>query len=211
MKKIIYFFVIGLMSLITMSCEDHLIYDAENNFLPIMYDAKSPENMEDEVSSLLILGVEGLVFDQIEKSDWKIITKESSGFIGDKPLEIVGSPFILEEKGAELLEIRTNYESIPITFGNTTVTYEYMGKPVELMPSENLNVSVIIEELSRQESPFFAQYGNIVYKLRVGVVTVKIHKQRFLVCSDETAIDKLLASFYGDATDTGSTDSSETE
>jgi len=215
MKKIIYFFVIGLMSLITMSCEDHFSYDSGNNFMPITYEAKIPDEVGTVSSTLLILGVEGLVFDEIEKSDWKIITRETTLFRGEEPLVLSENRFALEYDGAELLKIPTNYEDIPVTFGNTTVTYEYMGKPVELVAGDGLNISIKIEEEKRVETPFFAQYGKIIYTLMVGYIPVKIHEQTLFVYSDDEIIEEwkkeLEESDYGNTGDTDTDSDTDTE
>lgn len=190
MKKIL-FFTIGLMSLIAVSsCEDHFAYDEEKKFLPLAYEAKEDEEAgADWVSSTLsVLGIEGLVFDEIEKSDWKIITKSSYVVDAKEGLVINGSVFDVENDGGYLLTIPTNHDDddgILVTLGNTRVTYTYMGKEMLLQPVDGLKLSVRMEETNRTEEPLFMQMGYIVFRLLVGYVPVKIHKIPFMVYDKE--------------------------
>ena len=195
MKKI-FCWVFGLIGLITMgSCEDSFTMDEEKSFTPVMYAAKEPEVLGEVATTLLIKGVGDLVFDEIEKTDWKIITRYHVKFRGEKPLELEddddrdGSVTYTVKEA--LSTIPTNYEDdILLTFDKTKVTYTYLGSEIELVPDGGLKLMVNIEEKNREEEPLFLQTGNIVFRLCVGYLPVKIHKLPFAVYSSDEKIDE---------------------
>ena len=187
MKKNLFIAVIGLMSLISMSsCEDYFTYDNEKSFSPIGYDAEIIKEDGDEVSkTLLIKGVQGLVFDKIEKDDWKIITQSEVMFNGNKPLEITRDMIEVNED-EPIIRLATNYDDIPITFGNTAVEYTYLGNKVELPPLEKLQFNVRMEDVKESDVGFYLQVGHLVFRLYVGYVPVQIHKVLFMVADTPT-------------------------
>ena len=189
MKRIL-FFAIGIMSLVVMSsCEDHFAYDEEKQFMPLAYEAKGDEdgNADWVATSLSVLGIKGLVFDEIDKTDWKIITQSSFIVGASEELAINGSIFPIENDAGDLLTIPTNYDGILVTLGNTKVTYTYMGKEITLQPVDGLKLSVRLEENYRAEDPLFVQTGYVVFRLLVGYVPVKIHRVPFMVYDSEKA------------------------
>lgn len=199
MKKIL-FLLLGLMSLVGLSsCEDEFTYDSEKNFLPIGYMPKSPTQQElegdeelKEVTTFQILGMRGLVFDEVEKSDWRIISPAEIDLDGTEPLKI-------EEKAIEiddfdtLLDIDTNYGGIPITFGNAKLTYQYMNQEMELIPLDDVWLTVNLIEKNCQKDPFFFQSGEIEFDLLIGYTLIKRHKINFFVADpsiDDANIEK---------------------
>lgn len=187
MKKI-YFAVMGLMSLLALSsCEDKFAYYEENEFSPIGYQMKIPEgddaDLWTESSTVQVMGIKGLIIDEFDKSDWKIIAQSDVLIKGDKPLEIEKS--IVIERIKDVIEVPTNYDPIPLAFTNTQVTYQYLGKEVVLPPVDEYKLFVRVEEDQRIEKDgFFFQAGNIVYSLMIGYVTVKNLKQPFIIAND---------------------------
>ena len=141
------FLVFGLMSLITMlSCDDKITFNDDPEFLPIGYVVKSPQDTEElasgELNTLQIMGIGGLVFDEIQKDDWKIITQSEIYFKGNTPLKFDND--VTEIKNLKgLIDLPTNYDDISVALGNTSVTYTYLGKPVELEPLEKVSLSRI--------------------------------------------------------------------
>lgn len=194
MKKI-FLLVLGLMSLVVLSsCEDSFSYYDENEFIPLAYTAKISATDDSDAlvtaDTLEILGVRGLVFDYIEKTDWKIITPSKAIFRGNKSLSIDESLTPINVK--RITEIKTNYdESIPITFGNTDVRYTYRGQLLELEPLDGFNLSVKIEVTHRSEEPFFVEYGNIVYILMADLIPVKVHRQEYFILDKDVQDDEL--------------------
>lgn len=189
MERKILFFVIGLMSLIATTSCDKITFNDDGEFMPVGYIVKSPDSEADissgVVSTLQIMGIRGLVFDEVEKSDWKIITQPEVAFKGETRLEFEENPIEIELKG--ITELLTNFdEDISIAFGNTTVFYTYMGNQVELEPIDKVYLSVKIDEKQLSQKPYFLQYGYIIYTLQIGYVPVKIHKQPFMVTSQNS-------------------------
>ena len=189
MKKDVFFIsLIGLMSALS-SCDDHFTMDEEKSFTPVMYAAKTPEVLGQESTTLLIKGIEDLVFDEIEKDDWKIITQYRIGIRGNQSLQIGEDlQYKIEDDG--FISIPTNYDDILVTFDKLKVTYFYLGKETELMPEGGLNLMVDIEETQKEDDPIFFQTGYIVFRLCVGSFPVKIHKLPFAVYATDEEIDK---------------------
>lgn len=189
MKKIM--FLIGLIGLILVvtSCDDKFTIDEEKSFTPIMYAAKAPDVLGEEATTLLIKGIEGLVFDEVEKTDWKIITRYHIGIRGNQPLQIKEG-ISYDVDGYGLMEISSNYDDILVTFDKIKVTYDYLGKETELKPEGGLRLLVDLEELQREDEPIFLQTGNIVFRLCVGSYPVKIHKLPFAVYATDEEIEK---------------------
>lgn len=194
MKKIALFIsLIGLV-LSFSSCEDSFSMDEEKSFMPIMYEAKTPEVLGTEATTLLIKGIGDLVFDEIEKTDWKIITKYHVEFRGSRPLELVDDEdhdgdVTYTVKDA-LSSIPTNYEELLLTYDKLKVTYNYLGSETVLQPDGGLKLVVSIEELKKEDEPLFMQSGNIVFRLCVGALPVKIHKLPFGIFATDEEIDK---------------------
>jgi len=184
MKKIFALLVFGLMSLLTFtSCEDYFTYDDDKAFLPCAYEAKSSSD-ETEAKTLLILGINGLVFDEIEKSDWKIMTNTSYLFRGKQPLTLMENNIITVENKNRMLNIDTNYGNLPIAFGNMNVYYQYMGQQVDLDPVEGFHLLVKVKAEKEIKDPFYAQSGKLTFTLMAGYCPVKIHEVEFLVLED---------------------------
>lgn len=181
------FLVFGLMSLITMSsCDDKITFNDDPEFLPVGYVVKSPQDTEElasgELNTLQIMGIGGLVFDEIQKDDWKIITQNQIYFKGNTPLEFDNN--VTEIKNLKgLIDLPTNYDDISVAFGNTSVTYTYLGNQVELEPLEKVSLSISIQEEGTSAEPYFSQYGYIIYTLDIGYLPVKVHKQPFIILS----------------------------
>lgn len=187
MKKIFAILVFGLMSLMTLtSCEDKFIYDDDKSFLPIGYNAKSPEDDDEEhiSSTLLILGIHGLVFDEIEKSDWRIVTQSMYAFRGNQPLTLEETMIDITDTWSKITNIHTNYGDIPVTFGNMNVNYQYMGENIELEPIDGLSLHVRIEQTGLATDPLFMQHGKVVFHLLVGLCPVAVHEVNFLVLGE---------------------------
>lgn len=189
MEKKIFFWVCGLMSLLTLSsCEDKITFNEGGEFLPIGYTIKTPENLDEfkEMTTLQIMGIKGLIFDTVEKSDWKIITWDQAVFNGSEPLEFYSNNIEIENlKG--FVNVPTNYGDIPVAFGNTDVEYTYLGEQVKLQPLETFRLFVKVElegessdESKSKDGPFI-QYGHIVYTLSLGNVPIKTHKHQLLI------------------------------
>jgi hypothetical protein len=178
---------LGLMSLLALSsCEDKFSYIGENQFLPIGYQMKSPEKYDEESSTVQVMGIKKLIFDEFEKSDWKIVTQPNVIIRGDHPLEFSKKIYKIEDIN-DILDLDTNFEEkIPLAFTNTLVTYQYLGEETILEPldEEGFLLQVSVEEEKRvDDGQIFTQVGYIVYRLMVGYVPVKIHKQPFVVAS----------------------------
>lgn len=191
-KKIL---LLGLISLVGLSsCEDKFTYDKEKEFIPVGYSPKVPkisgtEDVLSEVTTLQVLGLKGLVFDEIEKADWKIITPSEFSVKGKEPLSIGDNVF---EFGMEipnsLFEIETNYGALPVALGNTTVSYQYAGQDIELDPLGEVRLTVIIKENERKETPYFFQYGELEFVLSIDYMPIKRHSINFFVM-DQSIID----------------------
>ncbi len=194
MKKMV--FIISLIGLVLLpiSCEDSFTMDEEKNFMPIMYEAKTPEVLGEEAKILLIKGIGDLVFDEIEKTDWKIITRYHVEFRGSRPLQLLDDDdndgYVTYMVKDALSSIPTNYEELLLTYDKLKVTYNYLGIEAELRPDGGLKLVVDIEELKREEEPLFMQSGNIVFRLCVGSLPVKIHKLPFGVFATDEEVDK---------------------
>ena len=156
MKKIFAFLVCGLMSLLTLtSCDDRFTYDADKVFMPCAYEVKGPSSGEEVSSTLLILGVNGLVFDEVEKSDWKIMTNSNYMFEGNQPFTLLSDKIMTIENKNQMMNIPTNYGNLSIAFGNMNVSYQYMGQDVDLDPLEGFQLKVTIEVKGEMKEPFF--------------------------------------------------------
>lgn len=196
MKKSLFFFsLMGLMLLLS-GCDDSFMMDDNKNFTPIMYEAKKPEILGGEATTLLIKGIEDLVFAEIEKTDWKVITRYNLEHRGERPLELIdddgdGSLCYMVNADA-LYSIPTNYGDILVTFDNIKVTYSYLGNEIELIPDGGLKLYVDYEEINREVEPLFLQSGNIVFRLCIGSFPVKIHKLPFCIYSSDEAVEKWL-------------------
>ena len=184
-KKIL---LLGLISLVGLSsCEDKFTYDKEKSFVPIGYSPKVPkisgtEDVLSEVTTLQVLGLEGLVFDEIEKTDWKIITPSEFSVKGKEPLSIGNNVLEFGMKiPNSLLEIGTNYGALPVVFGNTTVSYQYAKQDIELDPLDEVRLLINIKESERQETPTFFQYGELEFVLTIGDLPIKRHSINFFV------------------------------
>ena len=191
MKRIL-FLLLGLMSLVGLSsCEDKFVYDEEKEFIPLGYlpkrpplDDEDPESITREVTTLQILGPKGLVVDQIEKDDWKIITPASLSFRGTEPLQLEKRVFEFEEDiPRAIMDVNTNYagETIPIAFGNTKVMYQYMGQDVELIPLGDVRLIFNVVEKDRRQGEYFTQFGDIEISLMIDYLVVKKHTISFVV------------------------------
>ena len=189
MKKNV--FIIGFFGLISVlsSCDDHFTMDEEKSFTPIKYAAKAPETLGEEATTLLIKGIGDLVFDEVEKTDWKIITRYHIAIRGNQPLQIE-EDLSYNIDGDVLMTIPSNYEDILVTFDKLKVTYTYLGKETELMPEDGLRLRIDLEELRREDGPIFLQTGNIVFRLCVRSIPVKIHKLPFAVFATDEEIEK---------------------
>lgn len=193
-KNLLFISLIGLMLSLS-GCDDKFMMEDDKNFTPIMYEAKRPETLGEESTTLMIKGVEDLVFDEIEKTDWKIITKYHVEFRGDQPLKFEddddGDGFVDYNVVSDALStIPTNYGDIVLTFDKLKVTYNYLGNETELQPDGGLKLVVDIEELQRSDEPLFMQSGNVVFRLCVGAFPVKIHKLPFFVYANDEDVEK---------------------
>ena len=155
--------------------------------MPIGYSPKVPkisgtEDVLSEVTTLQVLGLEGLVFDEIEKTDWKIITPSEFSVKGKEPLSIGNNVLEFGMKiPNSLLEIGTNYGALPVVFGNTTVSYQYAKQDIELDPLDEVRLLINIKESERQETPTFFQYGELEFVLTIGDLPIKRHSINFFV------------------------------
>ena len=187
MKKFSYFLLFGLMSLISLtSCEDKIITQEEPEFMPYGYQPKIPETQEFDdlpiVTSFQILGYKNLEF---EKDDWKIIVPDQFLCRGDQPLKVTNPVEVTNFR--KVLDIPTNYEELPVAFGNTAVLYEYMGQTTMLEPIGGVMITLSIEEEFRREHPIFLQYGYIKVRLNMAFVPIAETKIPFMVLDDTSA------------------------
>jgi len=191
-KKIL---LLGLISLVGLSsCEDKFIYDKEKEFVPIGYLPKEPKvtDIKDdlgEISTFQIMGLRGLVFDEVKKDDWKVITQSDLNLSGTEPLKLEQNIFELGMKfpTSSALEIATNYGEIPVAFANTTLIYQYMGHDIELPPLNEVRLTVIIKENERKETPYFFQYGELEFVLTIGYLPIKRHSINFFITDPSIA------------------------
>ena len=189
MKKKKFLFIIGLMSLMMVSCEDSYELAEEAGFMPRWF-------MADEMNegSLQIIGPEWLAFDQTSKDDWLLAVQPRTVLQGGSPLEILETPYPVTEEG--ILHIKTNHGEIPVGVGNLTVSYTYMGKELELQSWRGLflNIEVIPDEDQTPEeysegltedvtgiSYNFYQRGMIKYTLCDGTIPLKSVERPFRV------------------------------
>ena len=187
MKKFSYFLLFGLMSLISLtSCEDKIITQEEPEFMPYGYQPKIPETHEfgelPIVTSFQILGYKNLVISEFEKDDWKIIVPDQFLCRGDQPLKVTNPVEVTNFR--KVLDIPTNYEELPVAFGNTAVLYEYMGQTTMLEPIGGVMLTLTIEEEFIREHPIFLQYGYIKVRLNMAFVPIAETKIPFMVLGD---------------------------
>ena len=190
MKKFSYFLLFGLMSLISLtSCEDKIITQEEPEFMPYGYQPKIPETQEfgelPIVTSFQILGYKNLVISEFEKDDWKIIVPDQFLCRGDQPLKVTNHVEVTNFR--KVLDIPTNYEELPVAFGNTAVLYEYMGQTTMLEPIGGVMLTLSIEEEFRREQPIFLQYGYIKVRLNMAFVPIAETKIPFMVLDNTSA------------------------
>lgn len=190
MKKFSYFLLFGLMSLISLtSCEDKIITQEEPEFMPYGYQPKIPETQEFDdlpiVTSFQILGYKNLVISEFEKDDWKIIVPDHFLCRGDQPLKVTNPVEVTNFR--KVLDIPTNYEELPVAFGNTAVPYEYMGQTTMLEPIGGVMLTLTIKERFRREQPMFLQYGYIKVRLNIAFVPIAETKIPFMVLDDTSA------------------------
>lgn len=190
MKKFSYFLLFGLMSLISLtSCEDKIITQEEPEFMPYGYQPKIPETQEFDdlpiVTSFQILGYKNLVISEFEKDDWKIIVPDQFLCRGDQPLKVTNPVEVTNFR--KVLDIPTNYEELPVAFGNTAVLYEYMGQTTMLEPIGGVMLTLTIEEEFIREHPIFLQYGYIKVRLNMAFVPIAETKIPFMVLDDTSA------------------------
>lgn len=189
------FWLVGLMSLLSMSsCDDKILYDGEANFLPEEYSAKYDAETDTDTdvdwvsTTLLIYGPKELVFSEVEKSDWRIITKERLALSGKAPLELYqNDPILLRNYNSELLHVASSYGDIDCVLANYVVTYNYLGQDVILFPKGGMRLSVRIDETAKYEEPYFFQSGHVVFMLSINFIPVKIHKIPFYVIEEDGA------------------------
>lgn len=187
------FWLVGLMSLLSLSsCDDKILYDGEANFRPEQYSAKMIVSEDETVdkdwvaTTLLIYGQRDLVFAEMEKSDWRIITKDRLSLNGKTPLELyLDEPILIKNYSSEILQIESNYGCIDCVLDNYMVTYNYLGQDVLLQPKDGLRLTVRVEELNRYNEQYFFQSGYIVFMLSVAYVPVKIHKIPFIIIDED--------------------------
>lgn len=187
MKKFSYFLLFGLMSLISLSsCEDKIVTQTEPEFMPYGYQPKTPETEEfgelPIVNEFQILGYKNLVISEFTKDDWKIIVPDQFLCRGDQPLKVTNPVDVTNFR--KVLDIPTNYEGLPVAFGNTTVPYEYMGQTTMLEPIGEVMLTLTIDEEFRQEHPMFLQYGYIKVRLNMVFVPIAETKIPFMVLGD---------------------------
>lgn len=193
MKKNLVFLLFGLMSLIGISsCEDKIITQDENEFAPLGYQAKTI-NLEDIdednpnflVTTFQVKGVKDLVISEFEKDDWKILTTDQKVYTGSEPMKL-GQNRIVINNFNKVIDVPSNYGDIPIAFLNTVVSYDYMGQTVILKPLEEVDITIVVEEISKEISPIFVQLGYIHITLHMGYVPIATTKVQFIIMEDIT-------------------------
>ena len=193
MKQIFFFLLFGLMSLISLSsCEDKIITQDENEFTPLGYQAKAI-NLEDIdednpkfiVTTFQVKGVKDLVISEFEKDDWKILTTDQKVYTGSEPMKL-GQNRVVINNFNKVIDVPSNYGDIPIAFMNTVVSYDYMGQTVILKPLEEMDVTIVVEEISKEISPIFVQLGYIHITLHIGCVPIATTKVQFIIMEDVT-------------------------
>lgn len=193
MKKFSYFLLFGLMSLISLSsCEDKIITQDENEFAPLGYQPKTI-NLEDIdednpkflTTTFQVKGVKDLVISEFEKDDWKILTTDQKVYTGNEPMKL-GQNRVVINNFNKVIDVPSNYGDIPIAFLNTVVSYDYMGQTVILKPLEEVDVTIVVEEISKEISPIFVQLGYIHITLHMGYVPIATTKVQFIIMEDVT-------------------------
>ena len=192
MKKFSYFLLFGLMSLISLSsCDDKIITQDENEFAPLGYQAKSvnlediDENTPELITTFQVKGVKDLVISEFEKDDWRILTTDQKVYTGNEPLKL-GQNRVVINNFNKVIDVPSNYGDIPIAFMNTVVSYDYMGQTVILKPLEEVDVTIVVEEISKEISPIFVQYGYIHITLHMGYMPIATTKVQFIIMEDVT-------------------------
>ncbi|MBQ9034589.1 MAG: hypothetical protein IJ099_01335 [Alphaproteobacteria bacterium] len=202
MKKILLSLL--LMSLVGMSSCDKLSFDPNPKFIPYgweaVYSDDEPLSADAEASKILIKGMRNIVFDEIEKTDWKIYLPSKVNYEGRQSLQLIGgitdSTTVVDAIENTLIEIPTNYESIPVNLSNLTVAYDYMGESLKLpLIDDNGNkvtmkLSVAIKpEFSKNKNGVFMEYGYIVFRLIANYIIVKTKKLQYVILYSETTSD----------------------
>ena len=179
------------MSLVGLSsCEDSFTYNGENEFVPLGYQPKienldevGADDSKDVVTTFQVKGVKDLVISEFEKDDWKILTTDQKLFTGTEPIKVDQTMVVIDSFN-KVFDIPSNYGDIPIAFMNTVVTYDYMGKTMELQPLDEVYVTIVVEEVSKNESPIFTQYGYIHITLHLGYIPIARQKVQFIIIED---------------------------
>jgi hypothetical protein len=184
MKKKRNLFIIGLMSLVMMSCEDSYDLAEEPGFKPNWFMA---DEMQEGV--LQVIGPEWLAFAEVTKDDWLIAVQPRTVFAGKDSLRIMGEKFPVTEAG--IIHVPTNTgEVIPVGFDNLTVTYTYAEQEIELHSWRGLflRIEIIPDEdqtpppaEGRQEDFLFYEKGLIRYILCDGTIPLKSVERPFRV------------------------------
>ena len=192
MKKILFLFL-GLISLVGLcSCEDKFTYISENEFIPLGYQPKVEnldeiDNTKDVITTFQIKGVKDLVIEEFEKDDWKILTTDQRLLVGNEPMKVYDR-IVEVDNFNNVIDVPTNYGTIPIAFMNTVVSHDYMGKTMILQPLGKVNITITVEEVNKQTSPIFMQYGYIHIVLHIGYVPIARQKVQFIILEDTTQI-----------------------
>ena len=193
MKRNLVFLLFGLMSLISLSsCVDKIITPDSNEFAPLGYQAKAV-NLEDIdednpkflTTTFQVKGVKDLVISEFEKDDWKILSTDQKVYTGNEPLKL-GQNRVVINNFNKVIDVPSNYGDIPIAFMNTVVSYDYMGQTVILKPLEEMDVTIVVEEISKEISPIFVQLGYIHITLHIGCVPIATTKVQFIIMEDVT-------------------------
>lgn len=167
MKKILFFAVVGLMSLLGIgmlsSCDDKSTFVETDEFAPEYYVIKDSTHI-----SVISSGTSGLVIEEAEKTDWDIYVPFKGEFCLNKPLELAESDSLvfIYSKTTKEIEISTNGGQFSVAVGGLTYGYTYMGEQLRLFCASALAIRVEIQEdvSKREENPFHEE-GKIVLTL----------------------------------------------
>ena len=175
MKKLVFYLVCGLMSLVGLcACEDNFSFNESDEIAPIGYLVKDASNIQ-------IIGIMGLVIEEQPKT-WEMLVQSDATFFGDSLLEFEESEL---EVGGALVMFKSNYGDIPVALKGLTVPFTYQGESINLECIDMLSIKVKVVEQSDDASDSLLFNGTMEYELvaeiaqgKTVVLDTKTHRLR---------------------------------
>lgn len=181
MKKIL-FLIVGLISLLGLLSCDKSVFAESDEFAPACFVVNGE-------STIKVLGPNGLVIEETEKTDWQLYVQYDMSFIGTTPLEVLNDSIVIDdiEHNSLQLDIETNNEDcLFIALSGLMHRYTYLGNEVMLSCFSPLCVKVKLITEEMEETPLFHQKGRIEYSLVANHnITLVKKEQRFTMASIE--------------------------